>query len=95
MEASNRLGPDEKVDTREFTDIMEDINRLSAKINLLLNPTENDHMQIASLLHDVVSLFPEDGKSFPKREIGKLVNRILAVTQEVVKREWERVKRFE
>ncbi|ANB27126.1 hypothetical protein A6F57_19245 [Alteromonas stellipolaris] len=69
---------------------------LKAKINLHLNPKEQESKELlvllnsAYLLAESTDLGPEQGK-----DLGTLISNIESKTQTILKTEWERVKRME
>ena len=74
----------------EIKKYIERIYLLVAKIQLLLNPKENDHQNLIKLLGEISAALQ---RSTPRPEV--LYDRkqvIISKTQEILKREWERVK---
>jgi P pilus assembly chaperone PapD len=72
---------------------IEDVLRLVNKIELLVNPMEQDHAELVQLvceLGDAMNQEKEKNKSF---DVDPHVKRIVALSQAILKREWERVKR--
>ena len=68
---------------------------VETKIKLLINPREEDHIELISLIHNAVEEIFKDEKD---RNLGKLMEcqkAIVRVSQEVLKRESERVKKGE
>ena len=59
------------------------------KIQLLLNPNEEDHNNLISYLRDVIAAI-NDTDSFTNKRSD-----VIETSQIILKREWERVKRFE
>lgn len=71
---------------------LERIHLALAKINLLLNPKEKDHQDLVKLLNDSLSATREH---LSNREAVVHYRRkeIIALSQKILKKEWERVKR--
>jgi hypothetical protein len=61
-----------------------------AKIKLLINPEEDDHKQLVSLIDKIV---PEVLRN--KEGALKYVNEIVTLSQSILKREWIKVKKLE
>ena len=81
----------------EFEAKMERLAFLIAKIRLMLNPKEEDHQRLAELLRTLL-------KSLGGRKAGdtkdvsagaKAVQELVPLSQAILKREWERVKRVD
>ena len=71
-----------------------------AKIKLLLNPKEEDHARLVRVMHEALAVASAHKELYEMgdAESGKLienVGRIVGVSQEILKREWERVKKRE
>jgi hypothetical protein len=82
----------------EFDQKMERLALLSSKIRLMLNPKEDDHQRLSKLLGDLLLTMGGRATAGDKRDAQtarKLVNELVPLSQSVLKREWERVKRVE
>jgi hypothetical protein len=80
----------------EFDKKMERLALLSAKIRLMLNPKEEDHQRLSKLLGDLLLTMGGRAAAGDKRDAQKartLVNELVPLSQSILKREWERVKR--
>lgn len=60
------------------------------KIQLLINPKEEDHQQLVSMVYEAL---PCTSKTF--EELNEVEARVIAIAQEILKREWIRVKAVE
>jgi hypothetical protein len=63
-----------------------------AKIQLLINPTEQDHQKLAENIRKL-SVIVIGGVSVDHIELPSLQKNLTTVAQQVLKREWERVKK--
>ncbi|HUT54677.1 MAG TPA: hypothetical protein VM658_14900 [bacterium] len=62
------------------------------KINLLINPREKDHIQLTKLIRSAIEeIFKEKAEKDSKRLI-EIRDSIISLSQDILKREWERVK---
>jgi len=79
----------------EYYERVHKMSRCTTKIQLLLNPGEEDHRQLADLIRRTVLLLSK----LPEEEIGSqlsgLQTEIVSQSQKILKREWERVKQGE
>lgn len=60
------------------------------KIQLLINPEEEDHQQLVSMIYDAL---PATSKSI--EELNDIEAQLIAISQKILKREWMRVKAVE
>lgn len=60
----------------------------SYKIELLINPKEEDHKELVRLIREEISNLVTSNES-------TLISNIISQSQKILKREWERVKNFE
>ena len=60
----------------------------SYKIELLINPKENDHEELVELIREEISNLQTSNES-------TLISEIILLSQKILKREWDRVKSFE
>jgi hypothetical protein len=81
----------------EFEQKMERLSFLISKIRLMLNPKEDDHERLTELLgHLMKSCGGRRGTDAKDRTAGaEVVRELVPLSQTVLKREWERVKRVE
>ena len=82
----------------EFDQKLERLALLNAKIRLMLNPNEPDHERLGTLLGDLLLTMGGRASAANKRDSQKartIHNELLPLSQSVLKREWERVKRVE
>ena len=82
----------------EFDEKLQRLKLLNVKIRLMLNPNEADHQQLADLIGELVLTMGGRASAGDKRDAQKardIHNRLLPLSQSVLKREWERVKRVE
>ncbi|MFC1749659.1 hypothetical protein ACFL2V_12730 [Pseudomonadota bacterium] len=63
---------------------------LYSKICLLLNPNEEDHLALMQLMNDAMN---EARDGFKSGDGHKVMGSMLRSAQEILKREWERVKK--
>jgi hypothetical protein len=67
---------------------------LRSRTALLINPNKSDHRLLLDLLDTVVSLAPAFGPEQVK-STNDAQSQITVVAQQILKREWERVKKGE
>lgn len=81
----------------EFEERMERLSFMISKIRLMLNPKEDDHQRLADLLGELMKACGGLKSTDPKnRAVGATaVQQLVPLSQSVLKREWERVKRLE
>jgi hypothetical protein len=65
-----------------------------SKIRLRLNPKETDHIQLMNLLDAAVTAAVE-GEQENQKQARSISEKIVMLSQEVLKREWKRVKEGE
>ncbi len=73
---------------------IEQVSQLNNRIHLLINPNEDDHAKLASLVDDIsksLKLAQTEGKDLI-RDFGDKQDEVLILSQKILKREWERVK---
>ncbi|HOI29912.1 MAG TPA: hypothetical protein PLZ15_09170 [Melioribacteraceae bacterium] len=69
---------------------------LRFKISLLLNPQEDDHRQLDTFLDQGIKyLSAISKKEEPNRQFSEIKSDIITLSQTILKREWERVKKVE
>ena len=82
----------------EFDKKMERLSFLQSKIRLMLNPSEDDHNQLCTLLKDLLNGIGGRATRGEKRDPERartIVDDVVPLAQSILKREWERVKRVE
>jgi len=85
------LLPREHRDANELKELIEKITRREIKITLLINPQEADHAELIQLISEGLSL-AASASDHPKEEITEVERKITALSQRILKREWQRVK---
>jgi hypothetical protein len=75
----------------EFLEHYEKAARLAYKIYLLLNPKESDHAELATCIARMLGSV--DRSSDPSFDFNAALGQVLDLSQEILKREWTRVKR--
>jgi hypothetical protein len=79
------------LDPNKFRESAEQLILVHSKIKLRLNPKEQDHIQLNDLLNQTYdSAISDDDKE--RRTVHKKRDEIVALSQVILKREWERVK---
>jgi hypothetical protein len=68
---------------------LEEAMRLGNKIELLLNPKDADHAELAGLIGQLADPSTETDRDL---DINGLNRRVVQVSQAILKREWDRVK---
>ena len=81
-------------DQREFHDLRQKLVLFQSKIRLRLNPKETDHIQLMNLLDAAVTAAVE-GEQENQKQARSISEKIVMLSQEVLKREWKRVKEGE
>jgi len=82
----------------EFDQKMERLALLNAKIRLMLNPNETDHQRLSTLLGELLLTMGGRASAGNKRDAQKartIIEELVPLSQSILKREWERVKRVE
>jgi hypothetical protein len=74
---------------------IEEIMRLAWRIDLLLNPQEEDHSRLVTLLTTMTNTINRKDPCSPvvDKNIDDWRQQVIALSQTILKREWERVKR--
>jgi hypothetical protein len=78
----------------EFDEKMERFALLVAKIRLMLNPNEQDHKRLSEMLGQLMNSMRSLNEKDPVKG-AQLMKDFLPLSQTILKREWERVKRVE
>jgi len=68
---------------------------ISTKIRLLINPKESDHKQLIVLIDDAINNLNETIKKDVLEKNRGISTDIIKVSQNILKREWQRVKKLE
>ena len=72
---------------------IEDVTRLGYKIQLLINPNESDHATLADSIAKIINSMNMQNEQHSAFDIAKHAEQVLTLSQGILKREWERVKR--
>ena len=80
----HRTGP---IDQVAFDEIIDRSKQLELTIQLQLNPREDEHKNLVEFIKETALLVPNNTKDIIDNE-----NKIVALVQTVLKKEWERVK---
>lgn len=78
-----------------MTEDAREVDNLSFKIRLLLNPAEEEAIKITSLLKDITFNTGAFERRPDKNAIASLGDELVEVTQKYIKKEWDKVKRAE
>jgi hypothetical protein len=80
----------------EYEAKMERLSFLIAKIRLMLNPNEPDHQRLSELLGELLKSMRGPKAQEVKDTVAgaKAVRELVPLSQTILKREWERVKRM-
>lgn len=81
----------------EFEAKMERLAFVISKIRLMLNPKEEDHQRLADLLSALLKSLGGRKAGDPKDAVAGsgAVRELVPLSQAILKREWERVKRVD
>ena len=74
-------------DSPEFSALLSDIALHQFKIKLLINPSEDDHQMLVDKVNEIAQ-YVFSFKGMPT----DLNDELVAISQKILKREWERVK---
>lgn len=80
------------ISEKEFVDKFNELFLLETRINLLLNPNEGDHKELSGKIRKAIEKIFEEKES-DEPHVVKLTNEVMNLSQGILKREWERVKR--
>jgi hypothetical protein len=78
----------------EFDEKMERFALVVAKIRLMLNPNEQDHKRLSEMLGQLMNSMRSLNEKDPVKG-AQLMKDFVPLSQTILKREWERVKRVE
>ena len=81
-------------DPNSFDDAMKEITLLANRIELLINPNEDDHSTLIDKVNELLE-FCSSGDPTNNEKHDRLQDQITSVGQQILKREWERVKQGE
>lgn len=67
-------------------------NLILSQVKLMINPKEDDHVALVALMHELhnAATYNQDQKS---KEFAKFDEEYVTLSQSILKREWERVKK--
>lgn len=72
---------------------IEEIVRLNTRIELLINPNEADHARLAEMVSEMTNTTNRSAADAKGVDIDRQRAEVIALSQSILKREWERVKR--
>lgn len=78
------------INSSEFRERLARVEFLRSKIRLLINPNEADHVKLVEIISEPVAGGLTDESL---KRIGTARDEIAMISQKILKREWERVKR--
>lgn len=81
---------------KEFDEKFERLALVESKIILMLNPNEKDHIRLTELLAQARMTLGDRAKDIKNRrfkEWGSVYEKLVPLTQSILKREWNRVKK--
>jgi len=76
----------------EFLQKLERSLLLEARIKLLINPKEEDHTELITLIRKAIEEIFRDTKESDLAQLRKVCESIISKSQTILKKEWERVK---
>lgn len=81
-------------DNENYLEHFNELTQMQYKIELLVNPNEEDHMEIVRLIGDIRDAVHDEvvDDEF-EDEVDKLFEDLMKVTRGVLKREWNVVKK--
>ncbi|MCP3902066.1 MAG: hypothetical protein GY715_00400 [Planctomycetes bacterium] len=71
---------------------IESLLELARKIELLINPKEADHEKLSDLVSEVANELRNAHDEGATQELQRRQEQIVSLAQDILKREWERVK---
>ena len=71
---------------------IEETVRLANRIELLINPKEEDHVELAHLICQMANTMNQQNEKNKDFDVDMHRKRIVELSQAILKREWERVK---
>ena len=82
-------------DDETYFDCFEELSQTQNKIELMLNPEEDDHNEVIAILDNMRELAHDEKLREDKLEarMNKEIEKLLAVSKRVLKREWNVVKK--
>ncbi len=82
-------------DPKELMSKLEKAHLIEAKIKLLINPKEEDHVRLTSLIEKSIKVIYKHGEREEFVELLVMQDEIIALSQKILKREWDRVKKVD
>jgi hypothetical protein len=76
-----------------LAETFKELRLLEYKIKLRLNPNEGDHAQLVAMVETAENMFDKAKEVDGRAQLYGLVEDIIGKSQEILKREWERVKK--
>ena len=89
------LGVHSSLDLTSETEFRERLQKLllvETKVNLLLNPNESDHQELARNLHLAIEKIFAGSEREKRVGVIALIDLVTEQSQKILKREWQRVK---
>lgn len=85
----------ERDDDENYREHFKELSQMQHKVELLLNPNENDHQEIVDLLEGIRDTIHDDEMDDETldEKIDELIDKLLDVSKRVLKREWNVVKK--
>ena len=79
----------------KLTEDFLEINRVSVRIRLRLNPKKQTHMPVILLMDEIEDLFGKGIANAPFEQIDELTTRVTKASQQLLRSVWEEVKNGE
>ena len=76
-----------------FMEKLERVKFIQTKIMLLINPIEEDHVKLTSLISSAIEEIIKGKKEELPNKLHEYIKALVELSQKVLKREWERVKK--
>ena len=83
------------MDDNSFIQFHQKTLLVKSKIELLINPKEDDHSQLSENIYQAYREMLKPEKDIDRKKLGQFEGIIVRLSQEVLKREWERVKKID
>jgi DNA primase large subunit len=78
--------------TKEGLSDMRKANLIRSQVKLMINPKEDDHVQLLELMQKMDNSASHQGEQYTKT-FAALDKKFVTLSQSILKREWERVKK--